>query len=191
MRRFLVFVALAAALPGCDRLIERQLDKNLSRVDTSVLTSPDLQVVICGSGSPLSDATRAAACTAVIAGGELVIVDSGPGSWEVLDLENLPIGKVSAVLLTHFHSDHIGGLGEAITQSWIAGRAQPLAVYGPEGIERVVAGFGEAYASDADYRVAHHGDAYMPRAAAGARRRTSSRLATRRMPRRPYSSATA
>ena len=168
MRRCLVFIALAAALSGCDRLIERQLDKNLTRVDKSVLTSPDLQVVICGSGSPLPDATRAAACTAVIAGGEFVLVDSGPGSWEVLDLANLPIGQVSAVLLTHFHSDHIGGLGEAITQSWIAGRAQPLAVYGPEGVERVVAGFGEAYAQDVNYRVAHHGEAYMPRAAAGA-----------------------
>ncbi len=168
MGRVLALALLASTLCGCDRLIGRQLERNLTRVDASVLSSPDLQVVICGSGSPLPDATRAAACTAVIAGGEFVLVDSGPGSWEVLDLENLPIGKLSAVLLTHFHSDHIGGLGEAITQSWIAGRAQPLAVYGPDGVERVVAGFGEAYASDVDYRVAHHGDAYLPRAAAGA-----------------------
>jgi ribonuclease Z len=168
MNRLLVMAALCAALGGCDRLIERQLERNLSRVDESVLTSPDLQVVICGSGSPLPDASRAAACTAVIAGGEFVIVDSGPGSWEVLDLANLPIGHLSAILLTHFHSDHIGGLGEAITQSWIAGRANPLEVYGPEGVARVVAGFGEAYAADVDYRVAHHLELYMPRAAAGA-----------------------
>ncbi len=168
MNRVFALVALAVVLSGCDRLIEGQLERNLSRVDDSVLKSPDLQVVICGSGSPLPDATRAAACTAVIAGGEFVIVDSGPGSWEVLDLANLPIGRLSAVLLTHFHSDHIGGLGEATTQSWIAGRAKPLAVYGPEGVERVVAGFAEAYASDVDYRVAHHGEGYLPRAAAPA-----------------------
>jgi ribonuclease Z len=168
MRRVLVFLTLATALAGCDRLIERQLEKNLTRVDASVLTSPDLQVVICGSGSPLADPTRAAACTAVIAGGEFVVVDSGPGSWEVLDQANLPVSKLSAVLITHFHSDHIGGLGEAITQSWIAGRDKPLPVYGPEGVERVVAGFAEAYAQDVDYRVAHHDDKYMPRAAAGA-----------------------
>jgi ribonuclease Z len=87
---------------------------------------------------------------------------------EVLDLANLPVGHLSAVLLTHFHSDHIGGLGEATTQSWIAGRTQPLQVYGPEGVARVVEGFAVAYEHDVDYRVAHHGDAYMPRAAAGA-----------------------
>ncbi len=168
MRRALALGLLAAALCGCDRLIEGQLDRNLQRVDASVLTSPDLQVVICGSGSPLPDETRAAACTAVIAGGEFVIVDSGSGSWEVLDLANLPLARLSGVLLTHFHSDHIGGLGEAITQSWIAGRKAPLPVYGPEGVERVVAGFAEAYAFDVEHRVAHHGDAYMPRAAASA-----------------------
>jgi ribonuclease Z len=137
-------------------------------VDESVLTSPDLQVVICGSGSPLPDPDRAAPCTAVIAGGEFILVDSGPGSWEVLDLANLPLEHVSAILLTHFHSDHIGGLGEAVTQSWIAGRTKPLPVYGPEGVGRIVEGFREAYASDVDYRVAHHGDAFMPRAASGA-----------------------
>jgi ribonuclease Z len=160
--------ALAISLSACDRLVDRQIERNLSRVDDSVLTSPDLQVVVCGSGSPLVDEDRAASCIAVIAGGEFVMVDAGPGSWEVLDLANLPIGRLSAVLLTHFHSDHIGGLGEAMTQSWIAGRTQPLPVYGPDGVARVVAGFTEAYAFDVNYRVAHHGDSHMPRAAAGA-----------------------
>ncbi len=149
-------------------MVEGQIERNLSRVDDSVLRSPDLQVVICGSGSPLADARRASGCTAVIAGGVFVIVDAGPGSWEVLDLANLPTGQLSAVLLTHFHSDHIGDLGEAITQSWIAGRKTPLEVLGPEGTARIVDAFAQAYASDVDYRVAHHGEANMPRAAAGA-----------------------
>jgi ribonuclease Z len=103
-----------------------------------------------------------------VAGGILVLVDVGPGSWEVVDLANLPTAALGAVFLTHFHSDHIGDLGEATTQSWIAGRAQPLDVYGPAGTARVVEGFATAYAADVAARVAHHGDAAMPRAAAGA-----------------------
>lgn len=166
--RLCSFAALLASAPGCERLVERQIARNLERVDESVLTSPDLQVVLCGTGSPLPDPARASACTAVLAGGHFVLVDSGPGSWEVLDLANLPIGRVDAVLLTHFHSDHIGDLGEATTQSWIAGRSAPLEVFGPPGTARVVAGFAEAYAADVDARIAHHGDAWMPRAAAGA-----------------------
>jgi ribonuclease Z len=165
-QRLVMLLAVAFALAGCDRLLDWQIERNLTRVDASVLTSPDLQVVLCGTGSPLADATRAGACTAVIAGGVFVLVDVGPGSWEQVDLANLPIGELAAVLLTHFHSDHIGDLGEAITQSWIAGRKRPLDVYGPPGVARIVAGLREVYALDVEYRVRHHGEDWLPREAA-------------------------
>ena len=161
-------LAVAIVTPGCQRLIDRQVDRTLTRVDESVLTSPDLQVVLCGTGSPLVDADRASGCTAVIAGGHFFLMDVGPGSAKVVNLANLPIDHLEGVLLTHFHSDHIGDLGEAITQSWIAGRTQPLDVYGPAGVKAVVDGFGAAYAADVDARVLHHGEESMPRAAGSA-----------------------
>lgn len=167
-RPLVACIAVAAlALAGCDRLIERQVEEGVRR-DTALLESPDMTVVLCGTGSPLPDPDRAGACTAVIAGGQLVLVDVGPGSWETLDLNKVPTGALSAVLLTHFHSDHIGDLGEAMTQSWIAGRAAPLPVYGPPGTKQVVDGFVAAYAQDADYRTLHHDESHMPRAAAPA-----------------------
>jgi len=167
-RRLAAALAATLALVGCDRLVDREIERNLTRADASVLTSPDLQVVLCGTGSPLPDATRAGPCTAVIAGGIFLLVDVGPGSWEQVDLANLPTNELDAVLLTHFHSDHIGDLGEAITQSWIAGRTRPLDVYGPPGVGRILAGLREVYAFDVEYRVAHHGEDWMPRAAGAA-----------------------
>jgi ribonuclease Z len=44
----------------------------------------------------------------------------------------------------------------------VAGRPGPLRVFGPPGVERVVAGFTEAYALDSGYRIAHHGAAFLP-----------------------------
>src|SRR5678815_5662535 len=70
--------------------------------------------------------------------------------------------RIGAILYTHFHSDHIGELGEFNLQTWGAGRAEPLRVYGPPGVERVVAGFQEAYELDTKYRVAHHGADFLP-----------------------------
>jgi ribonuclease Z len=133
-----------------------------------LLSDGQLHVVLCGTGSPLPDANRAQACTAIIAGGEFVLVDTGSGSWRKVALNNLPAQDLSAILLTHFHSDHIGDLGEALMQSWAAGRTRKLNVYGPPGVERVVAGFAQAYSLDTDYRVLHHSEEFMPRAAAGA-----------------------
>lgn len=71
------------------------------------------------------------------------------------------------MLLTHFHSDHIGDLGEAMTMSWVNGRAATLDIYGPPGVERIVRGFGEAYELDGQYRVLHHGDTVLPAKAHG------------------------
>ncbi len=125
---------------------------------------PDgLHVGLCGSGSPMPDPTRAGPCTAVLAGGRLFIVDAGAGGTKNLSLMNLPPARVEAVLLTHFHSDHIDGLGELMLQHWGGGAATaPLPVYGPTGVESVVAGFMQAYGLDRGYRVAHHGPVVIP-----------------------------
>jgi len=165
-------VAMALTLAGCERardwVVDRQIERQLTRTDTAILDSPDLNVVLCGTGTPTPDPSRADACTAILAGGEFLLVDAGPGSWKQVDHANLPGARLTGILLTHFHSDHIGGLGEAITESWVFGRDHPLDVLGPPGTARVVAGFREAYAQDVDYRVAHHGEEYLPRVAAGA-----------------------
>src|SRR5262249_33965840 len=153
---------------GCDRLVDRQIERGLTRVRTDLATSPDLHVILCGTGSPLADPDRAGPCTAVMAGGALYLVDAGPGSWEGVHLARPPTSKLAGLFLPHFPSAPTGALGEAVVQSWIAGRARPLDVYGPPGTGEVVDGFRRVYAADTSYRVAHHGDAALPRAAAGA-----------------------
>jgi ribonuclease Z len=125
---------------------------------------PDgLHVGLCGSGSPMPDPTREGPCVAVVAGRQLFVVDSGPGSTRRLQLMQLPPAQVTAVFLTHFHSDHIGDLGELMLQHWGGGAATaPLPIYGPTGVDQVVAGFEQAYGLDRGYRIAHHGPKVMP-----------------------------
>lgn len=141
-----------------DRLVDHTIRRTLDDRAAQALFGDDaLRLLVCGSASPLPHRSRARPCLAVIAGGRFYVVDTGPGSWNQLALRRIPGERIGAVLYTHFHSDHIGELGEFNMQSWVAGRPAPLAVYGPTGVERLVAGFAEAYALDNGYRVAHHG----------------------------------
>ncbi len=130
---------------------------------------PDgLHVGLAGAGAPLPDAKRAGPCTFVIAGKNFFVVDAGPGSIRQLELMKLRLGDIKAVLLTHFHSDHIAGLGELMLKRWAGeARPDPLPIIGPKGVDTVVQGFNLAYSLDAGYRVAHHGSTTTPPTGAG------------------------
>lgn len=168
--RTALLFALPLVLAGCERIesmiIERMAGRNLQGDHTEWLDDGSLHVVLCGTGSPIADAQRAGPCTAILAGGHFLLIDVGPGAMREVGLLRLPRARLDGVLLTHFHSDHIGEVGEANVQSWIAGRTAPLPIYGPPGIREVVAGFQRAYALDMEYRVVHHGAQFMPPIAA-------------------------
>ena len=140
------------------RTVERMMSTQL--IDA---LPPGLHAGLCGSGSPLADATRAGPCVFVIAGRRMYVVDAGEGSPRKLSLMGLPPSLIDTILLTHFHSDHIGGLGEMMLQRWAgAGHKDPVTIIGPQGVDSVVNGFNDAYALDRKYRVAHHGEAALP-----------------------------
>jgi ribonuclease Z len=127
-----------------------------------------LHALLTGTGTPIADIDRAGPSTAVQAGNKLFIVDTGDGSSRNLQGAGLSIGKVDAVFITHFHSDHIGGLGETMLQRWAAGgHSDQLPVYGPVGTNAVVEGFRLAYAQDKGYRIAHHSEKTLPPGGAG------------------------
>ncbi len=132
------------------------------RIDPSLFDGKALRLILCGTSSPLPDSHRAKACAIVIAGDRAFVVDTGPELWKTLALMGFPGERIAGLLLTHFHSDHIGDLGEFRLQTWIAGRKMPLPVYGGPGVEQVVAGFNTAYAQDDVYRSAHHGNEIVP-----------------------------
>jgi ribonuclease Z len=156
---FIALLLAAAVWAGHSSLVQdfliRQIARQrLDRTRAELLGRDRISVVLCGTGVPDPDLGRASACTAVFAGGQFFLVDIGPSSARKAGAFALPLAALSGVLLTHFHSDHIGDLGEINTQSWLAGRSHSLAVYGPQGVQSVVEGFLLAYGLDRGYRAA-------------------------------------
>lgn len=131
-----------------------------------VMSFDGLRVFLCGTGSPLIAPGHAQSCIAVMAGDDLHIVDAGMGAAGTFQFNGESMVPLRTILLTHFHSDHITGIPDVNLNSWVAGRSEPIRVLGPTGVERVVAGFNEAFGLDYGYRVAHHGAEFLPPAAA-------------------------
>jgi ribonuclease Z len=177
--KFIIGIAAFAVMSGIalktqqasigTSLFGRAVEERVGRDSTASL--PDgLHVALCGTGSPLPNPVRAGPCTVVIAGKHIFVVDIGEGGGRNIALMGIPSGKIEGVLLTHFHSDHIDGMGPLLLTRWTSGtNTAPLSIHGPTGVDQIVAGFNAAYAADNGYRTGHHGPVIAPPTGAGAK----------------------
>lgn len=175
-RRLIIAVTAAVAVIAAFAALQRPIGAAVlgaafadrAGVDRIADLPDGLHVALCGTGSPLPDPGRAGACTVIIAGKHIFVVDAGEGGARNISLMGIPNGRIEGVFLTHFHSDHIDGLGPMMLLRWTGnGANSPLPIYGPPGVERVIAGYDAAYALDAGYRTAHHGRVIAPPSGAG------------------------
>ena len=158
----LMALIIMIGLASCDSILEYGIKKQMTATRTEMLTDGNLHVVLIGTGGPMPNTERHSTAVAIIAGGEFIMIDTGPGAARNAILQKLPFSNMSAVFFTHYHSDHIADFGEVNMYSWVQGRKKPLEVYGPEGVEKVVRGFTLAYGQDSGYRTAHHSEKVAP-----------------------------
>lgn len=111
-------------------------------------------VILLGTGTPVAIASAQGPATAVVAGGRLFVFDAGPGVMRQIEAAGLPYrrGPVTALFLTHLHSDHTLGYPDLIFTSWVMGRREPLRVIGPPGTRRMTDLLLEAWSEDIQVR---------------------------------------
>ena len=118
-----------------------------------------ISVTLLGTGSPIPDPHRAGPATLVRTGDATLLVDAGRGCVLRLAGAGLFPNMLSAVLVTHLHSDHITNLNDIITTHWVMNTAPaPLAIHGPPGTGQVVDAIRQMLALDERYRIDHHDD---------------------------------
>ncbi|MBY0443173.1 MAG: ribonuclease Z [Mycobacteriaceae bacterium] len=124
-----------------------------------------IEVTLLGTGSPIPDPHRAGPATLVRAGGQTFLVDCGRGVLQRAAAIGVGANSLSALLLTHLHSDHIAELGDVLITRWISTLAPdpaPLPIIGPPGTAEVVQATLTAFGRDIGYRIAHHADLTEP-----------------------------
>jgi ribonuclease Z len=120
-----------------------------------------IEVTLLGTGSPIPDPNRAGPSTLVRAGGQTFLVDCGRGVQQRLAAAGSGANALSALLLTHLHSDHIADLGDVIITRWVTTfdpDPPALPIIGPPGTAEVVDATLKAFGPDIGYRIAHHPD---------------------------------
>ncbi len=118
---------------------------------TRLLKEPVLKVVLLGTGGPTPRIERFGPSTLVEAGGRHFLFDCGRGAAQRL-LQLGILREVTALFLTHLHSDHVVGIPDVWLSGWFTGRNTPLQVWGPAGTQEMIAHLQKAYAFDIQTR---------------------------------------
>jgi ribonuclease Z len=70
--------------------------------------------------------------------GEVWLFDCGEGTQHQLQRTSLKLSQISRIFITHLHGDHLFGLMGLLATCGMAGAAQPIDLYGPEGLAEYV-----------------------------------------------------
>jgi len=93
-----------------------------------------VRVRFVGSGDAFGSGGRWQTCIRVVADGQVLLVDCGATSLVALKAQGFDPNAIDAVVVSHLHGDHFGGLPFLILDGQFAGRTAPLMVAGPPGI---------------------------------------------------------
>ena len=98
-----------------------------------------LIVRFVGSGDALGSGGRFQTCISVQSEVAHVLLDCGASSLIAMKRLGVDPGSVDAVVVTHLHGDHFGGIPFLVLDGQFNRRVRPLLVAGPPGVrQRVV-----------------------------------------------------
>lgn len=97
-----------------------------------------VEVCLPGTGGVLPLENRWTASCWVEFQGTAVLIDCGEGTQIALKKADCRLSRLSLLLITHFHADHIAGLPGLLLTLGNYGKKTPLTIAGPVGLEQIV-----------------------------------------------------
>lgn len=117
-------------------------------------SAQSLKVTLLGTGDPDPLMERFGPSILVEAGNEKLIFDAGRGGLQRLGQLGIPWNDLSALFLTHLHSDHTVGIPDLYLTGWLLGRAVPFRIWGPAGTRAMMSHLVKAFQFDIRIRQA-------------------------------------
>lgn len=92
-----------------------------------------MEIKFIGSGDAFGTGGRFQTCIRLQVRGYTALVDCGATSLTAMKSQGLDPGEVDAVVISHLHGDHFGGLPFLVLDGQFSRRTKPLSVLGPAG----------------------------------------------------------
>ena len=89
-----------------------------------------MEVRFVGSGDAFGSGGRFQTCIRLQHEAFTVLVDCGATSLTAMKAQQLDPGEVDAVVISHLHGDHFGGLPFLVLDGQFTRRTKPLTVFG-------------------------------------------------------------
>jgi ribonuclease BN (tRNA processing enzyme) len=94
-----------------------------------------MRLQFIGSGDSFGSGRRLHPCFHVVGEQVNFLIDCGASSLIGLKHQHIALNDIQAILVTHFHADHFGGIPFFILDAqFFSRRSQPLTIAGPTGL---------------------------------------------------------
>ncbi|MBQ3169143.1 MAG: ribonuclease Z [Clostridia bacterium] len=100
-----------------------------------------IDVTLLGTGGMMPLPGRFLTSLYVRTNGRTILIDCGEGTQTAIRTASLRFKCIDAILITHYHADHVSGLPGLFLTIGNEGRTEPIHIYGPTGLTRVISAF--------------------------------------------------
>ncbi len=97
-----------------------------------------IKTTFLGTGNAIPTKLRSHTAIFVQFQGEGILVDCGEGTQRQFMIAGIPHSRITHILLTHWHGDHVLGLAGLIQTMALEGYSKTLHIHGPAGTKRAM-----------------------------------------------------
>ena len=112
-----------------------------------------MQIIFLGTSSMVPTKERNHSSILLSYGSENILADCGEGTQRQLKIAGIKLAKITKILISHWHGDHVLGLPGLIQSMSSSGFNKTLNIYGPKGTKKLIERMFEVFSFDQKFEI--------------------------------------